>query len=866
MQRGVGAERRHILLSRVVTTTSGDDVDGAAHRLPGFNLALQTHRELGELSAAGVHDVRTHLEVARILRALTIDDARVRGRDEVLLLVLTVGHGLDELPHRLGELPRTDGVPDDGLRVLTLQGREVAHERAVGHVLLGLLVVAAVDSVVGALEQELLAVGDVLATERLLVGTRRGDRGRDVVLRLDLRRGMEVVTEPEEAPAAVGGESDAQHVDLDLLPFEAQRVTGAAVDARHGEVRGPVAAPLRLVEPLHGEDEFLDVVRHRFEPGVVLVGEVVGGREHLDDRTDAALVGEERTLVDVALVDEAVTEIAIDDLLHLHEVLHEVLDVGIASDEGVGDRLRDLRFAATGDGRGLVRLGRYGAGADEGPLLGVDAPVRELDLVAVGADVDVLGAQRDRVLLAVADPRDGGVAHGEGGLLRHEDHVLELGVGCVAFRLHVPQLRVAGDGLLEGVRLAGLRREDPAEVEAREGQCAAGVLLLDEAEEVRRVGDLCLDFLLAVAEVVVGDDGDDDATLVADAQLEGGAAVVELVLVLPALAVSALTLGGVVKVREAEILLLQPREMRREDDGAGVAGPRRGIEGRVVVRQEGVAGVAEDSLDEIEVGKQRRRREEPDLHGALGSEAGHLRHDDGAQQERRPRVGGFFRVGGVGNEQRILRRFHRSREDAGCDLAWDGDLVVLDREATLGNVEDALGGAAIIGRVVKDAVGQTVGGQLFGFEIVPILRQRHRAREARLVEDERALRQQAIPVGASEVVGEEILDAGTDRRQERAAASREFTLLGDDGGDEANPLVIGACGLGAVAKKRKSEADGGCVKWSGHAPILSTPPREGNPTPLELSNAPRVLHPPSTSPHAPHRARLAGRMRRRASN
>ena len=59
-----------------------------------------------------------------------------------------------------------------------------------------------------------------------------------------------------------------------------------------------------------------------------------------------------------------------------------------------------------------------------------------------------------------------------------------------------------------------------AQVVARVGDGAAGVLLLHAAEEVGRVPDLGLDLLLAVAEVVVRDDGDDDAALVAGTSLK----------------------------------------------------------------------------------------------------------------------------------------------------------------------------------------------------------------------------------------------------------------------------------------------------------------------------------------------------------
>ena len=103
------------------------------------------------------------------------------------------------------------------------------------------------------------------------------------------------------------------------------------------------------------------------------------------------------------------------------------------------------------------------------------------------------------------------------------------GVGGVdggAVLAHLEAPRVALQDVLEGQPLG---RVDVgvllAQVVAGEGQRPAGVLLLHAAEEVGRVPDLGLDLLLAVAEVVVGDDGDDDAALVAGHQLEGLAVV-----------------------------------------------------------------------------------------------------------------------------------------------------------------------------------------------------------------------------------------------------------------------------------------------------------------------------------------------------
>ena len=67
-------------------------------------------------------------------------------------------------------------------------------------------------------------------------------------------------------------------------------------------------------------------------------------------------------------------------------------------------------------------------------------------------------------------------------------------------------------------------------------------------------------------------------------------------------------------VRQAEVFLAQPGEMGREDDAAAVAGPVVHVERRVVRGQVGIAGVAEDALDEVEIRHQPTGHEEPDLH------------------------------------------------------------------------------------------------------------------------------------------------------------------------------------------------------------------------------------------------------------
>ena len=360
----------------------------------------------------------------------------------------------------------------------------------------------------------------------------------------------------------------------------------------------------------------------------------------------------------------------------------------------------------------------------------------------------------------------------------------------------------AGGGGVDVAELA-------AQVVAREGDGAAGVLLLDAAEEVGRVPDLGLDLLLAVAEVVVRDDGDDDAALVAGDQLEGLAVVVALVGVFPAHAVTALALGGLVPGRQAKLLLGQGGQVGSEDDAAGVPGPALRRQRGVVLRQEGIAGVAEDALDEVEVGHQATRGDEPDLHPTLGREAGDLGHDDGPQQQRDETAGGLVLGGGPRQGEQVLRGVDGGRQDPGEDVTWDGLLVIRDGQASLGHVEDAGGGAAVVARVVQHALQGAVALDVGGGEARGVQRKRQRACQARLVEDEGVGRQVRVERSVLKVGVEEGLDAAVSSAQAAGQAPAHLTLTREDRGHEAIGDRISGSLRSRKTQQVQSQRDGG---------------------------------------------------------
>src|SRR5437899_9603510 len=153
-----------------------------------------------------------------------------------------------------------------------------------------------------------------------------------------------------------------------------------------------------------------------------------------------------------------------------------------------------------------------------------------------------------------------------------------------------------------------------AEVKRRKNQRAAGMLLFAQAEQVRGVTDLCLHLFLAIAEIVVRDDSDDDAGFIATCEFERVPVVVELRLVLPAHAVPSLTVRGSVPMRQAGFFFGSSSEMRREKDAARVTGPMFGVQRGIVLGQIGIAAVAENAFDKIQIAHELARREEADFH------------------------------------------------------------------------------------------------------------------------------------------------------------------------------------------------------------------------------------------------------------
>ena len=139
-------------------------------------------------------------------------------------------------------------------------------------------------------------------------------------------------------------------------------------------------------------------------------------------------------------------------------------------------------------------------------------------------------------------------------------------IDCVAFRLGVDELRVIADHIVQGAAVseAGVGVKLFAQVVCGEDD-RAGMLFLDVAIEVRRVADLRLNLLFAIAEIIVGDKRDDHSRVGAAGEFECLAVVCSHQFrPLPTHTVRRLAVGRLADVRQAEARGFgHPREVRR---------------------------------------------------------------------------------------------------------------------------------------------------------------------------------------------------------------------------------------------------------------------------------------------------------------
>ena len=268
-------------------------------------------------------------------------------------------------------------------------------------------------------------------------------------------------------------------------------------------------------------------------------------------------------------------------------------------------------------------------------------------------------------------------------------------------------------------------------------------------------------------------------------------------------------------MRQAEIHLAEPGEMGRQDDAAAVAGPAVHVQCGVVGREVGVAGVAEDALDEIQVRDQPARHEEAHLHPLLRGHPGYRRAHERAEQQAHHRLDRPLPPGGERQAPQLRRRTERLLQQPQEGVQRHPGLVPGDRQPAFRDVKHALRGAAVVDRIVEHPVVEPVARDEGVLPDIAIERQAQLTGEPVLVEYERlagqadrgrcsAQGEQAVEivldpaVGGAEMIGQEpcllpiageqiprqvkeILVAGR-RRRELDAHGRELEQNGADGG------------------------------------------------------------------------------------
>ena len=756
----------------------------------------QPSRGLGEVTPQLVDQIGAELQIPGVLGGLAVHEPRVRGGDDPLRRAvrgLRGGRLLDQPAHGRRVLLEGNGVVHDLPGLLAGQRLVVAEEIAArGEVGLGGLVVTPVDGVVGPLEQPELGVVDelerrmkALRIEPLELGARHGDAGGDVILHLQLERRQEVLAQTEGAPGAVLVVAHPQELGDQPLAAEPEFVGGRTVDDVHAEAGPPLVAPGGLPEPLDHQHQLPDVRGHRGDPGIVGVGEVFARREQLDDRAEGATRAEDRppVLAVAGGFAETAREVAGEDLGHPVEVPVEVRHEDRPEEDGVGDGLGDLALATSRHGARLVAEGTLGTGTHQAPGPARHRGRLEGDPEAARQQIVVVAPQADGAGLTGIVPADRQRLDVEAGRLGHVNHRGKAPVDGMALGLkldgpghqpgHLGEAVGEVGPMLLGVVLA-------AQVVPGEDQGPAGMLLLDESQEVGRVADLGLHLLLAVAEIVVGNQRDDDPGGIAGGELEGVAVVVEFTRVVPAHPVATLPFGGLVPVWQADLLLGQAVEMGSEDHAPGVSAPVLGIQARVVLGEHGISGVAEDALHEVEVRDQGTGHKESDLHALLRGDSRHLRADDRADEQRDHARRRLVAGDGEGQPEQVLRRLEGPGQEVGEDGLGHPLLVVGNGKPALGDMKDAGGGPPVGLGVVQDAVAQAVAAEHRRGNLIAVGRQRQDTGQAILVQDEGVARQLPGDGDVGQVIVQEVVDAAVHRARVSGQEAILLPHLGDE--------------------------------------------------------------------------------------
>src|SRR5208337_1360773 len=126
---------------------------------------------------------------------------------------------------------------------------------------------ATMNSIIGPLEQPRLAVDRVLVADglqtrwaRIELASRNDDRCRDVILRLQLHRANEILTELESPPALRGEQAHPEIGTDELAAERLQLMAWETVDGIHSEHVAPVPKSLLRGETLDDKNNRIDIV------------------------------------------------------------------------------------------------------------------------------------------------------------------------------------------------------------------------------------------------------------------------------------------------------------------------------------------------------------------------------------------------------------------------------------------------------------------------------------------------------------------------------------------------------------------------------------------------------------------------------
>mmetsp|Transcript_20726 Transcript_20726/g.50558 ORF Transcript_20726/g.50558 Transcript_20726/m.50558 type:complete len:401 (+) Transcript_20726:1220-2422(+) len=334
----VAAEGGHRRLTDVVAAAGQDIVDREDDFFREWEHPVEARLHLADVAVLQTGHVTPHLEVSGVSGPSAVFHDALLGRTHHQLVALIwQGSGLLEmLLHGIRERVEEPHVVDYLTHFHGVECVEVAAPRLCGrHVDLCLLVETRDDGVVGALEEAPLGVERYLKARMsgVVSGARDAlswddDGGGDVVLHLHLCRGDEVGPQLVVLPLVARlVDADAQEIAAQPHSFSFEEVVFLSVSGVDLEVGAPALFLLLRVESLDEVEDGSDAVGDALDEGVVLVGVVRAGGEHLDDAAERAIVGHQRAGVLFAAVLESLRVVMVNQVLDRLQITVQIFGV-----------------------------------------------------------------------------------------------------------------------------------------------------------------------------------------------------------------------------------------------------------------------------------------------------------------------------------------------------------------------------------------------------------------------------------------------------------------------------------------------------------------------------------------------------------